>query len=260
MNKTKFDLLIINGDSFSDGGGVYEQFAYENGYELPTTLKPGWALFLSELLNVPICNLARGGQSNKSMINSTIRFLENDSYFYHFNNSNNQQIDLADYKNILFITQWSFLHRFNVFYDNMFIDIMPNGYDEKLKYYISDESTHSQYKSYVDLRYGCIDNKETVEMDFITNYFLYNSYLKTKSNITHLNWGFVPFLQHKEYYIDAKNKLKEFPFNFIDDDIDMNDLKSVAEVTNGKVNDSHYCWDSNKKMAQRVFDYLQKTF
>lgn len=257
----KFDLIVVNGDSFSDGGGVREQFIFENQKE-PNVFKIGWASFLSEKLNIPIINLAVGGTSNKSIINKTLRFLENDTFFYHRDCSYPiiSNFNLKNYNNILLITQWSFFHRFPVYVKNEYSEITPNmycGFKENL----NDDSLFEKYKEYFDLKFGIIDNEQFVARNFVTEYFLYNSYLSNKKNVTHYNWLFVPFEfgPSRFNFLSFKEKVKSFPFKLINnDDIRTDDLKTVAEETNSKIDDSHYGLHSCKIMADRFVDYLIK--
>ena len=259
----KFDLLVINGDSFSDGAGVREQYILENKSE-PDVFKIGWASFLSKKLNIPIINLSVGGTSNKSIINKTLRFLEDDTFYYHHDCSypKIENFNLNNYKNILFITQWSFLHRFPVYIKNQYYELTPNMYNG-IKADLKNDVLFEKYKEYFDLKFSVIDNETSIIKNFITDYFLYNSYLSTKKNITHYNWPYVPFDfgPFNASYDIARDKIKSFPYKLITNECVMiKDLKSVKFETDGIINDAHYGLHSSNLMADRLMEYLKKEY
>jgi hypothetical protein len=266
MQEMNFDLIVVNGDSFSDGGGTYEQYKYENNSEPPVS-KIGWPFFLSQKLKIPIVNLSTGGTSNRSIINKSIRFLEDDDFYYHRDCSIDGIFDKIDnfninnYQNILFITQWSYLHRFPFYIKDEYREMSPNMYNG-LREEINSDILFEKYKEYADLRFGTIYKEKFNGKNFITDYLLYNTYLSTKKNITHYNWPFVPF----QYDTDSKNyfvleKIKNFKFNLIDKNcIDLDDLKKVREETNGVISDDHYGLNSTKIMADRLIEFLKKDY
>ena len=79
-----YDLVVINGDSFSEGNGLYRQFdTYKEEckyYDYWLKLKEysdnevfldrsfSWGIKIAELLNVPLLNIAKSGSSNKSIL------------------------------------------------------------------------------------------------------------------------------------------------------------------------------------------------
>lgn len=264
----KFDLIIVNGDSYSDGAGIFEQFQYENKIE-PNVNKIGWASFLADKLNIPIINLALGGSSNKSIINRTLRLLENDEFYFHIDtdHSKNKKFDLNNYKNILFITQWSFFHRFPIYVKNEYRDLSPNMY-KGFEEYLNDSSLYKKYEDYFNLRFGFVYDDIFNGKSFVTDYKLYNSYLSTKQNIKHLNWPFVQFQTvgndeivpfHRLDFKPIYEKIKSFPYTLIDNEcIKLDDLKTVRAETNGVINDSHIGLHSSKIIADRFVEYLKK--
>jgi hypothetical protein len=260
----KFDLLVVNGDSYSDGGGVYQQYEYING-KAPDVFKIGWAQFLAEKLNIPIINLAVGGTSNRSIINKSLRFLENDEFYYHQDSSELSKLHIKDfnlnnYKNILFVTQWSFFHRFPFYVKNEYKEMTPNTFTQ-MKEFLGNDSMFEKYKEYTDLRFTFIYDEKFDGRNFITDYLLYNSYLSNKKNITHLNWPFVSFLSKNTKYDFVLEKIKSFPYEIIDNDcINLNDLKTVEQETNGAVRDGHFGLESSKIMADRLIDYLKNNY
>lgn len=265
----EFDLIIVNGDSYSDGAGVFEQYEYENKTE-PNINKIGWTSFLADSLNIPIVNIALGGTSNKSIINRTLRFLENDEFYFHVDCAypKIENFNLNDYKNILFITQWSYFHRFPIYIKNEYKDLSPNLYNG-FEQYLNDSKLFKSYKDYFDLRFGIVYDDVFNGKSFVTDYKLYNDYLSTKQNITHINWPFVPFQNtgkefvsfHRNVFKFVYEKIKQFPYTLIDNDsIKIDDLHTVRDETDGVINDSHIGLHSSKIIANRFVEYLKKEY
>ena len=106
--------------------------------------------------------------------------------------------------------------------------------------------------------YTFIYDDEFNGRNFITDYLLYNNYLSNKKNITHFNWPFVPFLHKKTSNDFILKKIKSLPYEIIDNDcVNLFDLKTVEEETNGNVKDGHFGLESSKIMADRLIEYLR---
>jgi hypothetical protein len=138
-----FDLVVINGDSFSEGNGLYRQFDtfkeeckyYDYWLELKKHSSNevfldrsfSWGLKIAELLNVPLLNIAKSGSSNKSILrrwyylmgivpNNNLenivdyRIGEDHWIFLNPNKKDFTKFDKSKFqtfKNPLCITQWS---------------------------------------------------------------------------------------------------------------------------------------------------------
>jgi len=277
MDINKFDLIVVNGDSFTDGGGATEQWNYENPNNKVN--KIAWAEFLSKKLDIPLINLAEGGSSNEVIMRRTIDFFENKKCFSH---TNMKSFTNDGSKNILYITQWSYLNRIsiNLTLDNRLNNIQINNSPQpdlinyfKNIYKISFENSQwifDNVKKYTFSR-AALSDYEIDSNDFIFKYFMFNNYLKSKSNITNLNWFYTTFNYTKEHNpSDAyskilsklENTINSFEFdNLISEtNVYMKDCKTVFDETNGVISDMHIGLHSNELMAERLHTHLKNRY
>ena len=270
MVTNKIDLIITNGDSFTDGAGTSEQYAYENN--LNRINQYGWPEILSKKLNIPLINLAKGGSSNEAIMRRGIAFLEQNNILWDCV-INNKFLDLnLNECNILFITQYSYLHRINI------------GISEDLNEFKNYQISHSlcgelskKSKHLTDGVTTIVNGMHTLTdygydtYKFVFDYFMYNSYFKAKNNILHLNWGYIPFnyienvntpKRNYDIFLEkCENNLSNFEFKMINKkDVPMKDFKSCTEETNGVINDGHYGLHSNELMVERLSNYLKESY
>lgn len=267
MVTNKIDLIITNGDSFTDGAGTSEQYAYENN--LNTINQYGWPEILSKKLNIPLINLAKGGSSNEAIMRRSVSFLEQNNIFWD-SSINNASLNE---RSILFITQYSYLHRINI------------GISEDTNQFKNYQVTHSLCSDLSKKSKHLTDGVTTIvegihrltdygydSYKFTFDYFMYNSYFKTKNNILHLNWGYLPFNyiengidnpknNHDIFLEKCENNLSNFEFKMINkNDVYMCDVKTCIDETNGVINDAHYGLHSNELMVERLSNHLKESY
>jgi hypothetical protein len=171
-----FDLVVINGDSFSEGNGLYRQFdTYKEEckyYDYWLKLKEysnnevfldrsfSWGLKIAELLNVPLLNIAKSGSSNKSILrrwyylmgirpknnlDNIIDYKIGEGHWI-FLNPNKKEFkkfsidDFKSFKNPLCITQWSGSFRGDITYKSATLSLNPGmlGDDNQIKQWLED--------------------------------------------------------------------------------------------------------------------------
>jgi hypothetical protein len=156
-----YDLVVINGDSFSEGNGLYRQFTtykeeckyYDYWLELQRHSNSevfldrsfSWGLRIAELLGVPLLNISKSGSSNKSILRrwyylcgiaptSNPQFIndykvgEENWIFLEPNKKvfkkHSRQL-FKNYKNPLCITQWSGSYRADMNYKSLVHSLNP---------------------------------------------------------------------------------------------------------------------------------------
>ena len=156
-----YDLVIINGDSFSEGNGLYRQFdTYKEEckyYDYWLDLKKhsnnevfldrsfSWGLKIAELLGVPLLNISKSGSSNKSILRRWyylygIEPKVNPYFIYDYRlgvdnwvflDPNKRVFKKYDtelfkkFKNPLCITQWSGSYRTDITYKSLVHSLNP---------------------------------------------------------------------------------------------------------------------------------------
>lgn len=156
-----YDLVIINGDSFSEGNGLYKQFdkfkSECKNYDLWLELQKhseaevfldrsfSWGTKIAELLNVPILNISRSGSSNKSILRRwyylfNVGPTKNDEKIFEYKNGEEHwtflditkrqyvpfdKVSFFKFKNPLCITQWSTSYRGEIGYRSLIQTVNP---------------------------------------------------------------------------------------------------------------------------------------
>jgi hypothetical protein len=170
-----YDLVIINGDSFSEGNGLCRQFELQKenckNYEFWLELKKhsnaevfldrsfSWGTKIAELLNIPVLNISKSGSSNKSILRRwyylfNVGPTKNDEKIFEYKlgeehwgflNPNTKQFIKYDkmsffqFKNPLCITQWSNSYRGEIGYRSLIQTVNPGISDfESLKNWIDE--------------------------------------------------------------------------------------------------------------------------
>ena len=156
-----YDLVVINGDSFSEGNGLYRQFTtykeeckyYDYWLELQKHSTSevfldrsfSWGLKIAELLGVPLLNISKSGSSNKSILRRWyylcgIAPTRNTQFIYDYKIGEENWVFLEpnkrvykkyernlfkSYKNPLCITQWSGSYRADMTYKSLVHSLNP---------------------------------------------------------------------------------------------------------------------------------------
>jgi hypothetical protein len=156
-----YDLVVINGDSFSEGNGLYRQFTtYKEEckyYDYWLALQQhstnevfldrsfSWGLRIAELLGVPLLNISKSGSSNKSILRRWyylcgIAPTSNPQFIYDYKVGEENWVFLEpnkkvfkkhsrqlfkNYKNPLCITQWSGSYRADMAYKSLVHSLNP---------------------------------------------------------------------------------------------------------------------------------------
>ena len=156
-----YDLVVINGDSFSEGNGLYRQFdTYKEEckyYDYWLQLQKhstsevfldrsfSWGLRIAELLGVPLLNISKSGSSNKSILRRWyylygIEPKVNPYFIYDYRlgvdnwvflDPNKRVFTKYDkelfkkFKNPLCITQWSGSYRTDITYKSLVHSLNP---------------------------------------------------------------------------------------------------------------------------------------
>jgi hypothetical protein len=156
-----YDLVVINGDSFSEGNGLYRQFTtykeeckyYDYWLELQQHSTNevfldrsfSWGLRIAELLGVPLLNISKSGSSNKSILRRWyylcgIAPTSNPQFIYDYKVGEENWVFLEpnkkvfkkhsrqlfkNYKNPLCITQWSGSYRADMAYKSLVHSLNP---------------------------------------------------------------------------------------------------------------------------------------
>ena len=156
-----YDLVVINGDSFSEGNGLYRQFTtykeeckyYDYWLELQRHSNSevfldrsfSWGLRIAELLGVPLLNISKSGSSNKSILRRWyylygIEPKVNPYFIYDYRlgvdnwvflDPNKRVFTKYDkelfkkFKNPLCITQWSGSYRTDITYKSLVHSLNP---------------------------------------------------------------------------------------------------------------------------------------
>jgi hypothetical protein len=156
-----YDLVVINGDSFSEGNGLYRQFTtykeeckyYDYWLELQKHSTSevfldrsfSWGLRIAELLGVPLLNISKSGSSNKSILRRWyylcgIAPARNTQFIYDYKVGEENWVFLEpnkrvykkyernlfkSYKNPLCITQWSGSYRADMTYKSLVHSLNP---------------------------------------------------------------------------------------------------------------------------------------
>jgi hypothetical protein len=123
---TKFDCIFINGDSYS---------AEKNN---------GYGNFLSQILNIPVINIAVLGTSNDRILRSSIEYIH----------ELKQQ-----YQNPLIIVGWSFIRRIEVWYYGDNTSILKNIPDVKF----------NEHTKLIGLDFLINNNATTLEQKVLVN-------------------------------------------------------------------------------------------
>lgn len=156
-----YDIVIINGDSFSEGNGLYRQFDtykeeckyYDYWLELKKKSNSevfldrsfSWGLKIAELLDIPLLNISKSGSSNKSILRRWyylfgIKPKVNPNFIYDYKTGDEHWVYLhpnkkefnqfnessfKNYKSPLCITQWSGSFRADITFKSLVHSLNP---------------------------------------------------------------------------------------------------------------------------------------
>lgn len=214
-----YDIVIINGDSFSEGNGLYRQFdTYKEEckyYQYWLDLKKksnsevfldrsfSWGLKIAELLNVPLLNISKSGSSNKSILRRWyylfgIKPKVNPNFIYDYKNGeehwafldpNKKEFEkfneklFKNYKSPLCITQWSGSFRADITFKSLVHSLNPgmNQIDIVEKWLEQNQIPLDKDKFYTFFTYfsNLALSEYLVQYENLNNLFAYNSLLNT---------------------------------------------------------------------------------
>jgi len=245
-----FDLIIINGDSFAAGNGLNEQHSFETGEKKENIPPFSYGYFLSKKMKIPIINLALGGVSNEGIVRRSLSLLEKYKFYKPYDNLFN--LNLSNYNKILFITQWTFFHRFTIYFNNEHKQIIPVS-NSNLEFSDFGNKKHS-FKKFLNSKIDLESDDEAYFDKFYYDYFLYNEFMKSKKNIVHYNLFLGERLPD-----DVLKNINEFKTKIIcNKNISFDNIKSIEFETNGNIKDGHYGLKSCNILSERIFKYIKK--
>jgi len=246
----EFDLIIINGDSFAAGNGLDEQYIFETGGEKDKIPPFSYGHFLAREMQIPLINLALGGVSNEGIIRRSLSLLQKYEFYKPYGSLFN--FDLSKYNKILFITQWTFFHRFSFYFENIHRQIIPNFNVELELNEFGNKAV--SFRNFLNSKMD-LESDESAYFDkFYYDYFLYNEFIKSKENIFHYNL----FLGERlpDNVLENINKFKTKIIS--DKNISFENIRTIEFETNGNIKDGHYGLKSCQILSERIFEYIKK--
>lgn len=290
MNIRDFDLVIINGDSFSFGDGQFIENQFKKGRIVRdfSELTPkeiefaslydyvnNWGSHISEKENLPVLNISQAGSCNEFILRRYMDLFGDCEFDYHVNLFPKDRYfiqqekikvgDVKDYKtynNPLVITQMSYSHRYPVRYDEKYYVIHPNMiFDEnsiKYKELRDDKKLVETIKDHFFMTTSYKSHYDAFMRDLIS----IKSYVESK-NYTHLIYIFFSESDILKIAQDANVP----PKDFVDH---MNSFKNVfflhqdalkfeniKDVTNGQINSYHFSRESHYSVANSILNTIK---
>ena len=201
-----YDLVIINGDSFSEGNGLYRQFDtykdeckyYDLWLKLKETSEGGsevfldrcfsWGLKVAEILGVPILNISKSGSSNKSILRrwyyisdilphnnhtgvNEYKIGEENWIFLEPDAQTFTKFDkrkLSNFKNPLCITQWSGAHRSDMVYRTGCFSLNPSmSQPEEARHFLKQNGIPIDEEKFITFFQYYLN---LISIDYLVNY------------------------------------------------------------------------------------------
>jgi hypothetical protein len=212
MNIRDFDLIVVNGDSFSFGDGQFIENQYKKGRIVKdfSELTPkeiefaslfdyvnNWGSHMGEKANLPVLNISQAGSCNEFILRRYMDLFEDATFEYHVNLFPKERYfiqqdkikvagvdEFSSYKHPLIITQLSYSHRYPIRYDNKYYVIHPNMmFDENSIKYKELQDDRKLIDTIKDHFFMTTSYKSHYE-GFIKDFLSIKSYVASK-NYTH---------------------------------------------------------------------------
>jgi hypothetical protein len=291
MNIRDFDLIVINGDSFSFGDGQFIENQYKKGRIIKdfSELTPkeiefaslfdyvnNWGSHMGEKSNLPVLNISQAGSCNEFILRRYMDLFEDANFEYHVNLFPKERYfiqqekikvagvdEFSAYKNPLIITQLSYSHRYPIRYNDKYYVIHPNMmFDENsIKYRELQDDSHL-INTIKDHFFLTTSYKSYYE-GFIKDLLSIKSYVESK-NFTHLIYIFFSESDILKVAKDANVPPRQFVehmntfMNVFFLHKDALKFENIRDVTNGEINSYHFSKESHFAVANSILENIEK--
>lgn len=290
MNIRDFDLIVINGDSFSFGDGQFIENQYKKGRTIKdlSELTPkeiefaslfdyvnNWGSHMGEKSNLPVLNISQAGSCNEFILRRYMDLFKDANFEYHVNLFPKERYfiqqekikvsnvdEFATYKNPLIITQLSYSHRYPIRYNDKYYVIHPNMmFDENsIKYRELQDDPHliDTIKDHFFLTTSYKSHYEGFVKDLIS----IKSYVESK-NCTHLIYIFFSESDILKIAQDANVPPRQFVehmntfTNVFFLHKDALKFENIRDVTNGEINSYHFSKESHFSVANSILQNIE---
>lgn len=289
MNIRDFDLVVINGDSFSFGDGQFIENQFKKGKIVRdfSELTPkeiefaslydyvnNWGSHFGEKANLPVLNISQAGSCNEFILRRYMDLFQDCNFDYHVNLFPKERYfiqqdklkvasvnDFNTYKNPLFITQMSYSHRYPIRYDDKYYVIHPNMiFDEnsvKYKELRDDEKLIETIKNHFFLTTSYKSYYDSFMRDLIS----IRSYIESKKH-THLIYIFFSESDILKIAQDANVMPMEF-VNHMNSFLnvfflfqDALKFENIKDITGGQINSYHFSKESHHAVANSILNTI----
>lgn len=291
MNIRDFDLIVINGDSFSFGDGQFIENQYKKGRVVKdfSELTPkeiefaslfdyvnNWGSHMGEKSNLPVLNISQAGSCNEFILRRYMDLFEDANFEYHVNLFPKERYfiqqdkikvagidEFSAYKNPLIITQLSYSHRYPIRHNDKYYVIHPNMmFDENsIKYKELQDDPHliNTIKDHFFLTTSYKSHYE----GFIKDLISIKSYVASK-NYTHLIYIFFSESDILKIAQDANVPPRQFVehmntfMNVFFLHKDALKFENIRDVTNGEINSFHFSKESHFAVANSILQNIEE--
>ncbi len=291
MNIRDFDLIVINGDSFSFGDGQFIENQYKKGRVIKdfSELTPkeiefaslfdyvnNWGSHMGEKANLPVLNISQAGSCNEFILRRYMDLLGDAKFDYHVNLFPKERyfiqqdkIKVADinefpaYKNPLFITQMSYSHRYPIRYNDKYYVIHPNMmFDENSIKYKELQDDKKLIETIKDHFFLTTSYKSHYEM-FMKDLISIKSYIESKK-YKHLIYIFFSESDILKIAKDADVPPRQFVvhkntfLNVFFLHKDALKFENISDVTNGEIKSFHFSRESHFAVANSILQTIEE--
>lgn len=291
MNIRDFDLIVVNGDSFTFGDGQFIENQYKKGRIVrdfsELTSKEvefaslfdyvnNWASHMGEKANLPILNISQAGSCNEFILRRYMDLFGDASFEYHVNLFPKEKYfiqqdkikvagidEFSNYNYPLFITQMSYSHRYPIRYNDKYYVIHPNFIfdDNSIKYgeLREDKKLVTTLKDHFFLT---TTYKSHYEM-FIKDLISIKSYIESKKFV---HFIFIFFSESDilkiakdadvppRKFVEHMNKLSNVYFLHKD----ALKFENIMDITNGEIKSYHFSKESHYAVANSILNIIEQ--
>lgn len=291
MNIRDFDLIVINGDSFSFGDGQFIENQYKKGRIVKdfSELTPkeiefaslfdyvnNWGSHMGEKANLPVLNISQAGSCNEFILRRYMDLLKDSVFDYHVNLFPKEKYfiqqdkikvgdvwEFSNYRNPLMITQLSYSHRYPIHHDGKYYVIHPNMmFDENSIKYKELQDDTKLIETIKDHFFYTTSYKSHYEM-FMKDLLSIRSYIQSK-NLTHLIYIFFSESDILKIAKDADVPVRTFVehmnsfLNVFFLHKDALKFENIRDVTNGEINSYHFSKESHFAVANSILQNIEE--